>query len=52
MSKFYCSFCGRHQDEVFAVVHGPGVAICDICVDDAKGVVDDKKLALLKSDGK
>jgi ATP-dependent Clp protease ATP-binding subunit ClpX len=34
-SKTYltCSFCGKNQDEVKKLVAGPGVYICDECVD-------------------
>jgi hypothetical protein len=28
-----CSFCARSQDEVAKLVAGPGVYICDTCVD-------------------
>ncbi|RIL08698.1 MAG: ATP-dependent Clp protease ATP-binding subunit ClpX, partial [Proteobacteria bacterium] len=28
-----CSFCGKTQDEVRKLVAGPGVYICDECVD-------------------
>lgn len=27
-----CSFCGKNQDEVKALIAGPGVRICDECV--------------------
>jgi ATP-dependent Clp protease ATP-binding subunit ClpX len=27
-----CSFCGRNQDEVYKIVSGPGVCICDECI--------------------
>uniref|UniRef100_UPI0025E7A5BD ATP-dependent protease ATP-binding subunit ClpX n=1 Tax=Sulfurivirga sp. TaxID=2614236 RepID=UPI0025E7A5BD len=29
----YCSFCGKHQDEVRKLIAGPGVYICDECVE-------------------
>ena len=29
----HCSFCGKSQDEVKKIVAGPGVYICDECVD-------------------
>ena len=32
-SGFICSFCGKSQDEVRKLVSGPGVFICDECVD-------------------
>lgn len=28
-----CSFCGKGQEEVRRLINGPGVAICDECVD-------------------
>jgi ATP-dependent protease Clp ATPase subunit len=28
----YCSFCGKNQVEVGALVEGPNVLICDECV--------------------
>lgn len=32
-SQIICSFCGKMQDEVKKLVAGPGVYICDECVD-------------------
>lgn len=31
--NLFCSFCGKHQDEVKKLVAGPGVYICDECVE-------------------
>lgn len=31
-SMFYCSFCGKSQDEVRKLIAGPTVFICDECV--------------------
>lgn len=28
-----CSFCGKTQDEVTRLVEGPGVYICDSCIE-------------------
>ncbi|MDQ6900759.1 MAG: hypothetical protein M3072_14860, partial [Candidatus Dormibacteraeota bacterium] len=28
-----CSFCGKGQDQVRKLVAGPGVYICDLCID-------------------
>ncbi|MGC8742843.1 MAG: ATP-dependent Clp protease ATP-binding subunit ClpX [Verrucomicrobiia bacterium] len=39
-----CSFCGRTRAEVRKLVQGPGVYICDACVDICKAVID-KELA-------
>lgn len=33
MEANYCSFCGKHRDEVVKVVSGPGVGICNECHD-------------------
>jgi hypothetical protein len=27
-----CSFCGKHQDQVQRLIAGPGVFICDACI--------------------
>jgi ATP-dependent Clp protease ATP-binding subunit ClpX len=29
----YCSFCGKHKDELLALIRGPKVSICDECVE-------------------
>jgi ClpX C4-type zinc finger len=34
-----CSFCGKSQHEVKALVAGPGVAICEACVELCNGVI-------------
>ena len=31
--EFFCSFCGKSQDEVNKIVAGPDVYICDECVE-------------------
>ena len=28
-----CSFCGKHQDQVYKIIAGPGVYICSECVE-------------------
>ena len=30
--RIRCSFCGKHQDQVKRMIAGPGVYICDECV--------------------
>lgn len=35
-----CSFCGKSQDEVDRMITGPGVCICNECVDLCKSVLD------------
>ena len=35
-----CSFCGKPQDEVGRMIAGPGVCICDECIDLCQSVLD------------
>jgi hypothetical protein len=37
---YRCSFCGKSQTEVKTLVAGPGVFICDECVQLAQTIVD------------
>ncbi len=39
--KLLCSFCGKAQDEVYKLVAGPGVYICDECVDLCNEIIGD-----------
>ena len=34
-----CSFCGRSSLEVNSMVAGPGVYVCDRCVEDASSII-------------
>ena len=36
-----CSFCGKSQDQVRRLVAGPGVNICDECVELCSDIIDD-----------
>ena len=38
-----CSFCGRPQTQVAKLVAGPGVYICDGCVELAGAVIAEAK---------
>ena len=38
-----CSFCGKTQQQVFKLVAGPGVFICDECVDLAHRIVEEER---------
>jgi ATP-dependent Clp protease ATP-binding subunit ClpX len=38
-----CSFCGRNQDEVYKIVSGPGVCICDECIKVCNDIILDRK---------
>ena len=35
-----CSFCGKSEDQVQKIVAGPGVYICNECVDLCKKIID------------
>ncbi|MBW1605458.1 ATP-dependent Clp protease ATP-binding subunit ClpX [Lactobacillus sp. Sy-1] len=37
-----CSFCGKSQDQVQKIVAGPGVYICNECIDLCKQIVDEE----------
>ena len=37
-----CSFCGASQDEVRKLIAGPGVFICDQCIDLCNGIILDE----------
>jgi ATP-dependent Clp protease ATP-binding subunit ClpX len=37
-----CSFCGKSQHDVAKVVAGPGVYICNECVDLCNQIIDDE----------
>ncbi len=36
-----CSFCGKNQEQVFKIIAGPGVYICNECVELAKEIIDE-----------
>ncbi|MDO4811366.1 MAG: ATP-dependent Clp protease ATP-binding subunit ClpX [Eubacteriales bacterium] len=36
-----CSFCGKHENQVHRMVQGPGVRICDECVQLCMSILDD-----------
>ena len=36
-----CSFCGKHEDQVHRMIQGPGVRICDECVQLCMSILDD-----------
>jgi ClpX C4-type zinc finger/Glyoxalase superfamily protein len=47
---FYCSFCGKPQQEVTMLIAGPAVSICNDCVELCDEVIDDKTLDRLERD--
>lgn len=37
-----CSFCGKNQDQVNKIIAGPGVYICDECINLSKEIIDNE----------
>jgi len=46
----YCSFYGKTQHEVKALVAGPHVFICDECIDVCSDIIDEQLLRLIEGD--
>ncbi|MBQ9942019.1 MAG: AAA family ATPase, partial [Christensenellaceae bacterium] len=36
-----CSFCGKYQEQVRRIIAGPGVFICDECVELCRDIIDE-----------
>ena len=36
-----CSFCGKYQEQVRRIVAGPGVYICDECIELCREIIDE-----------
>ena len=36
-----CSFCGKQQNDVKSLIAGPGVYICDQCIELCQGIIED-----------
>jgi len=57
----YCSFCRKHQDDVWKMIAGPGVYVCDECVELCAQIMSDEmggkadssmfRVAVCRSDG-
>ena len=41
-----CSFCGKNQDQVKRLIAGPGVYICDECIDLCSEIIQDEFLSI------
>ena len=44
-SEVRCSFCGKRQDEVERLIAGPGVFICNECIDLCESLLDEDRPA-------
>lgn len=51
-NTLYCSFCGKSQNEVYKLVAGPSVFICDECIDLCSDILkEENKTSLNKHIG-
>ncbi|TVQ41780.1 MAG: ATP-dependent protease ATP-binding subunit ClpX [Gloeocapsa sp. DLM2.Bin57] len=49
-SHLKCSFCGKSQEQVRKLIAGPGVYICDECVDLCNEILDEELVEPTKND--
>ena len=42
MTPLPCSFCGKNEDQVRKLIAGPGVYICDECIDLCQEILDEE----------
>lgn len=47
-----CSFCGKTQEQVDKLIAGPGVYICDECIELCMGIIDENAGSSRKPSGK
>ena len=47
-NQLYCSFCGKGQREVKKLIAGPGVYICDECIDLCNDIIVEEKVKTFK----
>ena len=47
-----CSFCGKTQEQVDKLIAGPGVYICDECIELCMGIIDENAEHTHKNQGK
>ena len=43
-----CSFCGKSQKQVIKLIAGPGVYICDECIELCVEIIEEEKVETLK----
>jgi hypothetical protein len=51
-NTLYCSFCGKSQHEVRKLIAGPTVFICDECVGECNGIIENEETLDLFSAGR
>lgn len=50
-NQLHCSFCGKGQKEVKKLIAGPGVYICDECIDLCNDIITEEKAKTFKKVG-
>ena len=48
-NQLHCSFCGKGQKEVKKLIAGPGVYICDECIDLCNDIITEEKAKTFKT---
>ena len=48
--QLLCSFCGKSQRQVKKLIAGPGVYICDECIDLCNEIIDEELVAPVSFD--
>lgn len=49
LSKLYCSFCGKSQQEVKKLIAGPTVFICNECIKLCNDIIESEGMAIITS---
>lgn len=49
--KLHCSFCGKSQDDVEKLIAGPGVYICEACIQLCDDIIADESMRSLANWG-
>ena len=44
-----CSFCGKSQKQVIKLIAGPGVYICDECIELCVEIIEEEKVEKLET---
>jgi len=44
-----CSFCGKSQKQVIKLIAGPGVYICDECIELCTEIIEEEKIDTIDS---
>ena len=48
--QFKCSFCNKDQDQVKKLIAGPGVYICDECIELCNEIIEEEATKILNDE--